>query len=203
MSTEEIDTNPDELPTEENDVKTYREMLIEAVDQVCAAVPICPFSSNTEDGIAKLKAVIGQTVDGDEWLAFVFRQTPAVAVQLNIPKIRPTEGTRRMTYPTGKHLLCEYGPTWNWYWLADLHADGTAEILCHDHLHRRDDSDRIEQLETISGRFEINETGERTAEALTVFMREPGVQERGWQFKISNPSHVFRYPRLSAAMAAA
>lgn len=56
--------------------KTYRELLIDAVDKVCATVPISPFSTNTEDGISKLKAIISATIDGDEWLTLVFSQVP-------------------------------------------------------------------------------------------------------------------------------
>src|SRR5262245_34966995 len=108
-----------------------------------------------------------------------------------------------MPYPVGEHLLCNYGLTWNWYCLAKLHGDGTAEILCHGALHRRDDRDRIEHLAKPVGRFCLEEGPQRTATGLQVYSPDPEVHERAWRFDVSNPGHVFWYPRLSEPFAAA
>jgi hypothetical protein len=98
-------------------------------------------------------------------------------------------------YPHGSCMLCQWGPTWNWYCCAKLYPDGTADILLHDRLHKRDHAEKITAIE-IDGGFEIVENGDRDRIANELIVHWPGHEQRAHLYQVRNKGNVFSYPRF-------
>ncbi|TWA15958.1 hypothetical protein FB004_11939 [Sinorhizobium medicae] len=107
-------------------------------------------------------------------------------------------------YPSGPVTLAQWGPTWVSVCKADLGADGYADILLIDRLHRWDHADHIAAITFDRGRYQWveSEDGKRTLLELIVFRPDPEHDEREWLYKVRNPQHVFNYPRFTDQNAA-